>query len=141
MEAPETLIGKRYGELSSIGSVVDLPAPRPDEDRSYVGLPSMGLQLVLDETGVISAVFLFNGEEGYATYDGPMPGGIAFTMDRAEVRASLGSPERAEEPKSIPILGPQPAWDRFDYNGLKLACDYSADLDGIVQITIMDKAP
>jgi hypothetical protein len=137
----EDLLGKSYAELSRVpvlrGASI-LPTEQID-DRSYVSLRPMGISLVLDNR-TVSAVHLYSdGHEGFSQYAGPLPGGISFSTDRAEVRRRLGVPDRSGEETVMPILGKMPPWDTFHVDNLRVHVEYTPGVKSIRLVTVNRK--
>jgi hypothetical protein len=80
-----------------------------------------------------------DGHEGFSQYAGPLPGGISFSTDRAEVRRRLGVPDRSGEETVMPILGKMPPWDTFHVDNLRVHVEYTPGVKSIRLVTVNRK--
>jgi hypothetical protein len=112
----EDLIGQRTSAIAGFPPLAGVPTPEPEviEDRAYLVYPAHGIEVALDEAGLIEQVMLHaEGHESHRGYRGPLPEGLSFMMSREEARHRLGTPERSGEAAVLPVLGASPPWDRF----------------------------
>ena len=119
---------------------VDCPLPDDPSDparRRYASIWSEGISLVI-ENEVVVAVQLFGEErEGFSPWRSTLEDGLKFTMDRPQVQAVLGSPERSWDPFILPILGAQPPADAFTLADHRVLVTYANDqAEGIRLISL-----
>ena len=128
-------IGKSVRELALTGR----EQSEQIGDRRYIYSRDYGFSLTLDDAENVIGVHLYGGnKEGFARYDHIVPLGAAFEMSRDVLRSHLGVPELISEAGQIaPVLGPQPAWDRFRGDGFRLHAEYTHDLQAVGMFTIM----
>ena len=68
---------------------------------------------------------------------------IPLSFHRRDVLERLGTPSKSGAPRTLKILGPYGAWDRYDRPDCALHIQYRVDADHIEMITLMrhDVAP
>src|SRR5687767_643960 len=104
-------------------TVEELVAWRPDlivhddpseiqvaDTYAYVSDPDGEFELVCNGDGVVDTVFVFRQS---ALLDGM----IGLGKPRKDILAQLGPPKASGDELVDRYLGPQGAWDRFDYSG------------------------
>ena len=131
-EAVRTLV---VADALTSSSEEDLEEGEPV--RSHLSNPSAGYQLML-HSGRVSTAFLYaQPDEGFVAFPGPLPGGLPAGVNRTQVRAKFGIPEKSGEPFTCAILGSQGAWDRFVVNGIFVHFQYTDREQWIRLVTIM----
>lgn len=110
----DDLPGQTYATLVAGGGLPPGAVEKRIEDRRYVTFARHGVSLTVDDDGLIHSV-QFYGEPvaGMALFDGTLPAGLRFDMDRTAARVLLGPPDQSGEAKELPILGRMPAWDKW----------------------------
>jgi hypothetical protein len=113
------------------------------EGETYVEIPDAGLSAVTDGEGVIHSVQLHAaGHEHYAAFAEGLPGGLVFSMGRAEARARLGAPSTSGEAEDIPMFGRSNAWDRWQTSeGWHLHVQYGTDGASIELVSLVTRVP
>ena len=93
---------------------------------------------MLSEEGRILVVFLYQaGRHGYSLYKGTLPLGLDMTMKRSSVRALLGAPQFAMEATTLPRLGRQGPFDRYDRPTFCTGLDYDEMTEQILTVSLM----
>ena len=113
--------------------------PRPGGSglsRSYLAREA-GVEIAADGHGMVTTVFLhFHGDDGFASYQGEIPGGGGSAATRASLWAALGRPDTSGDPYRERFLGDFGPWDRWLLPGLQLRAQYALDGDGLHRITL-----
>ncbi len=132
------LLGKRYADLmlsSFFGP--HMPEAEPIGDQSYVSLPDKGVSLLLPDNERVGVIQLYGaGHEGFSSFEGAVPRGVAFAMPRTAVRKQLGEPKNSGERQSIPVLGEKPAWDAYLLDGVRLHIEYTLQAESVQLISL-----
>jgi hypothetical protein len=128
--------------LRGIEVVIETHDLNEGDIRIYAEAPRGGVSFVAHADGLVSTIQLHSdGHEGYDGYQGTMPAGLRFSDDRRAVRGRLGEPSGSGEPRSVPGLGPMPAWDRFDRPHAVLHVEYLPSGPGLRLVTVMTEVP
>lgn len=138
------LLGLPLAELAADGAFgAAPPAVEHDGEATWsVSDRALGLEVASDDGVRIAAVFLHaEGHQGFAAFADPLPGGLAFAMNRAEVRARLGSPIASGEASTLPFLGDYGPWDAFRSEGARLHVQFRRARDEIEMVTLQPADP
>jgi hypothetical protein len=108
------------------------------EDRTYYQFKGRGFSLLVDDRLVLSCIHLYSeGLEGYCEYADELPCGLHFAHSRRVIRERLGTPSQSGEGEMIDFFGKCPPWDRYQMLDRTVHCQYAADEQRIVLISIM----
>lgn len=151
MEQMLTLIGQGAESeavrgLISSDSLIASSDPDLEEGeptRHSLSSPHGGYELTSVQ-GRITAVHLFlEATNEYQPFVGSLVSGLTAGSSREEVRHRLGRPSRSGEAKTIPILGRQGSWDRYDGEKVCIHFQYAESEGRIRVVTLMvaDLAP
>jgi hypothetical protein len=111
--------------------------PEAIEGESYFGAPDLGLSFVA-EGGCVTTVHVHVlPEADYRAYSYALPCALLPEMTRDEARELLGTPRSSGEQTRIPVLGPSPAWDLFEIDGVCLNVQYRLDGPGLSLLSFM----
>ena len=130
--------------FSLLGSTVEeLVAWRPDlivhddpseiqvaDTSAYVSDPDGEFEVVCNGKGLVDTVFVFR-------HSPLIDGMIGFGKSRKELLAQLGTPTASGGEVVDRYLGPQGAWDRFDYSEWSVHFQYVVGGDRVERITVM----
>jgi hypothetical protein len=111
--------------------------------RRHVSNGADGYEL-LDADGRIVALFVYVVPLGdFSAFRGALISGLSANSSRRDVLNLFGSPPISGQAETIPILGRQGAWDRYDSDQVCLHFEYTEPDERLRQITIMapDFAP
>jgi hypothetical protein len=113
-----------------------LPASGAALSRSYLARET-GVELGADAHGTVTAVFLhFHGDDGFAPYQGEIPGGGGHVPRRSSLWAMLGHPEESGDPYRDRFLGDYGPWDTWLLTGFALHAQYATDAETLDRITL-----
>lgn len=132
----EDLPGQTYATLAAGGRLPVEAIEKRIGDRRYVTFAREGVTLTVDDDGVVHSV-QFYGEPAAdaARFDGTLPAGLRFDMDRDAARVLLGPPDQSGEAKELPILGRMPAWDKWAAR-VSVHAEYAFDQASIRLVTM-----
>lgn len=137
------MLGSRFWELGGVPELEDhLTEPEAIEDRTHVGAPRLGLGFTEHGDGVVGVIHVYvEPGQGMHAFEGALPCGLSRGMGRPETRNLLGDPESSGEAMTLPVLGAQPAWDRFVVaEDVYLHVSYRRDgRPGLSLVTLMTK--
>ena len=120
-------ICRDFGLVPSVGSRLS---------RSYVSRET-GVEIAADPQGTIVAVFLhFDGGDGFAAYQGEIPGGAGAIPRRAGLWASLGRPVESGGPFHVPHLGDYGPWDKWMMPRFVFNAQYALDGENLHRVTL-----
>jgi hypothetical protein len=112
--------------------LVPAPGPGPGPARSYRAHES-GVELAADARGTVTTIFLhFHGDDGFADYDGEIPGGAGTIARRAHLWAALGRPWESVDP----FLGDYGPSDTWIFGHFVLNARYTHDADHLQRVTL-----
>jgi hypothetical protein len=124
--------------LSSLGITKKLKMPNDDIDVRH-RLPERGLSLIFKPENpkssrlILTAVqFMSDAEQGWASYDGALPGKILLSDGHAQTHAKLGPP-KIEKPKL--------RLDIWQLQNLRLAINYTKDEPQRVAVITLQLPP
>jgi hypothetical protein len=104
--------------------------------RSYLARDT-GVEVAADAYGVVTTVFLhFDGDDGFASYRGELPGGGGVVPRRTHLWAQLGRPGESGEPYGDGLLGGYGPWDRWRFDGFLMHAQYAPDGDHLRRVTL-----
>jgi hypothetical protein len=138
LEARVQRVCREYGLLPRSGAAVGSGL-----SRSYLSRAA-GVELAADGHGMVTAVFLhFQGDDGFSSFQGEIPGGAGSVPRRTYLRAMLGNPDEhgeAYRDRSLGDLGP---WDRWVLAGFALHAQFAVDTEHLerVTLTLPDRLP
>lgn len=107
-----------------------------DEGDTFFKSRASGLEVLVDATGGVQAVFLFGpGCEEGPEYRGELPLGLSFSDSREKVRSMLGEPDETGEGEVYlgEVVYP---WDKYRQDGYSVHARYTLDKQGIDRITL-----
>jgi hypothetical protein len=129
------------GELESMAAALEEnPRELQSDAETYFSFPRAGLSLLRDADGLLAAIHVYLESDGaFRRYAGQLPFGLKPSMQRADVRALLGTPAKVGAAGGLGYLGVTPSWDRFSFSDQTLHVQYS---DGGLPIllTLMSQA-
>jgi hypothetical protein len=138
LEARVQQICAEYGLLPRSGAAVGSGL-----SRSYLSRDA-GVELAADAHGVVTAVFLhFHGDDGFASFQGEIPGGAGSVPRRTHLWAMLGHPDEQGDPYRDRFLGDYGPWDRWVLTGFALHAQFGVDGERLerVTLTLPDRLP
>jgi hypothetical protein len=107
------------------------------EELGYFSPSTLGIDVTIAGDGLTETIHIYSqSHHGRRGYDGPMPGGLSFGMNRQEVRRLLGNPIAHGGPVSSPLDPSKIYWDRWQRTGYHLHCEYPGDMSRIQMVTI-----
>lgn len=127
-------------EADGLEESVETNLEEGEPQRAYLSNPAAGYQLLQHSGRVVSAFLFAEPAKGFEAFPGPLPGGLSRWATRSEVRARFGVPERKGDAVTIPGLGRQGAWDRFDVGTVHVHFQYTEPEQRIRLVTIMAPA-
>ena len=97
------LLGKKVASPEGAVLLARYPSLEPDSDEDAAGIGGEpvhylkseddGLLIKISAEGtVITIFFMSEGKDGFAQFEGPLPGNLRFTSSRREVVQALGAP-------------------------------------------------
>jgi hypothetical protein len=98
--------------------------------RAYARDPAGEFEAVFGDKAVVDTVFVCRESP---LLDGLVP----FASTRGDVLRRFGEPSVSGGEMISPFLGPQGAWDRFDYPRFSLHFQYAAGTDRVKLVTVM----
>jgi hypothetical protein len=138
LEARVQQICQEYGLIPRSG-----PAVGSGLSRSYLARDA-GVELAADAHGTVTTVFLhFNGDDGFTSYQGEIPGGAGSVARRSHLWAMLGRPDEQGDPYRDRFLGDYGPWDRWILAGFALHAQFATDgeLLSRITLTLPDRLP
>jgi hypothetical protein len=137
--AVEGLIGQTFDAVSSSELVRGARIKVEQiEDEVYWTARRRGMSFVGTVEGIVNTVQLTPSGLLRGGFLGELPLGLSFAEGRAAVRARLGSPARAGDSTTVPVLGSMPPWDRYDFDDVAIHIEYQPGGHGIRSVSIMD---
>lgn len=119
--------------LTALGVTKKLKMPK-DDIEARVDLPKKGLSLIFEPAGTKTSQLLFTGvqffsdaEQGYASFQGALPGNVLMSDSQAEVHAKLGKPFETKKAMRI---------DGWKLDGLLLTVEYAKKDHRIAMIAV-----
>jgi hypothetical protein len=141
------LLGKTMDEVAALHWVPSEHDEYVGEDATTWSYQSLGLELSFgNEDGRLQTIFIHSdGHEGFSGFVAPLPLGIAFANDPADIYALLGAPSvNGGGGTSQVIPGKRiPSWSIYRFGAYVLHVQYSPAKDHVELVTIMrpDIAP
>ncbi len=125
--------------------------PHPSSERSFLRTElagrlyyedkSFGIAVMVED-GLVESVFLFaEGREEFSGYPLALPSGLAFGMDRDEVRGLVGVPTTSRPPNLPNPPEATGGWDAFVEQDLKLHVTYHAVSKRLDLVTLEPAGP
>jgi len=131
LEARVQQICREYGLIPRTGAAVGSGL-----SRSYLARDA-GVELAADTHGTVTTVFLhFHGDDGFAPYQGEIPGGAGSVPCRAHLWAMLGRPDEQGDPYRDRFLGDYGPWDKWVLAGFVLHAQFAPDAEGLERVTL-----
>ncbi|GAA3346041.1 hypothetical protein GCM10020358_55520 [Amorphoplanes nipponensis] len=131
LEARVQQICREYGLIPRSGEAVGSGL-----SRSYLSRDA-GVELAADAHGMVTTVFLhFHGDDGFAPFQGEIPGGAGSDPRRSSLWATLGRPGEQGDPYRDRYLGDYGPWDRWVLAGFALHAQYGVDGERLERITL-----
>lgn len=112
--------------LPKLGSVTSI------ENLTYVKYSADGISFDFGSGDKLLSVFF-----KYQVADLEWATGIPRDAGRSDVIHKYGPPRKSGEPKAIPVLGKQGAWDRWDFGEYSMHVQYAHDEDKVMLVTLM----
>jgi hypothetical protein len=105
--------------------------------------PRDGYELTCVRGRITAAHLYLVASKEYRPFCGTLVSGLSPRSTRGEVHRVLGRPSRSGEARTVPILGRQGPWDRYDGEIVCVHFQYAEPVDRIRLITLMaaDVAP
>lgn len=108
-----TSLLSEIGELPVVSQTPEEYNDPTGTTRYYKFLAS-GLELGIRNEQLNHIHFFIQGDEGYGSYTGPLPPGIASGVSEGSVVKSFGPPAKSGGDKPSPLLGFVHKWIKYD---------------------------
>jgi hypothetical protein len=100
------------------------------DTRAYARDPAGEFEVVFGDERVVDTVFVYRQSPLLA-------GRVPFASTRGDVLRRFGEPSVSGGAMTSQFLGPQGAWDRFDYPRFSLHFQYAVGTDRVNLVTVM----
>ncbi len=111
--------------------------PKQAGESDYVSAQAAGVSFALSADHMVRALFLYNaGIEDFAAFAGALPGDIALSARRSDVRAALGEPAMTADAGGSGIFAIAFAFDRYEDGPHYLRFEYLEGDVGIRMVTL-----
>ncbi|MET4674917.1 MULTISPECIES: hypothetical protein [unclassified Luteibacter] len=131
-----TKLVENLGELPEVSSTHS-EYNDPDGETKFYQFTKSGVELGFRSRKLSHAHFFLKPDEGYSSYQGPLPNTISVTSDVDSLFSYYGNPE-VEGGGSFGILGYVRKWVRYDF--VTYALRFELSDEGFLQkITIIGK--
>ena len=101
-----------------------------DDIRAYALHPDGEFEVVFNGSGVVDTVFVYRESR-------LLDGLVQFSNSRQDLISQFGKPSLSGEEQVDKYLGPQGAWDRFDYNDWSIHFQYQPGSMHVKRVTVM----
>lgn len=107
------------------------------EQLGYFSPSTLGIDVTIAGDGLVETIQVYSdSQHGRQGYEGPLPCGLTFGMDRQAVRNLLGIPKDQGGPVASLLDSEKAFWDRWPRVGYQLHCEYPEDMSRIQMVTI-----
>jgi hypothetical protein len=105
--------------------------------RSVMASKTAGYELQLCRGRVATAFIYVQPADGFQAFSGPLPGGLSSASTRRDVLRQFGKPSLSGAAQTVPVLGHQGGWDRFEVGAVCIHFQYIGSDDRIRLVTLM----
>ena len=107
------------------------------EELGYFSCSTLGIDVTISGDGFVQTIHIYSDSyQGRRGYEGPLPCGLTFGMNREAVRGLLGDPEAQGGPVSSVLDSAKVCWDRWLRADYQVHCEYPEDMSRIQMVTI-----
>jgi hypothetical protein len=141
------LLGKSMDDVAALHWLPSEHDEYVGEDATFWSYQSLGLELSFgNEDGRLQTIFLHSaGHNEFSGFTPPLPLGIVFENDPADIHALLGEPSVSGGGGDVQVIPgrPVPTWSIYRFGAYVLHVQYSPARDHVELVTVMrpDIAP
>jgi hypothetical protein len=108
-----------------------------EPQESALSGKTVGYELLLRQGRVTTAFVYVQPGAGFQAFPGPLPGGRSSESTRPDVLRRFGKPSRSGGTQTLPVLGRQGGWDRFEVGPVCIHFQYNEVDERIRLVTLM----